>query len=66
LVFGSTGVQRLEPWETTGAAYHGATFAAFAAGTAPGRHDEAATAGIERLRTYLSTNYHEQHLYNRT
>ena len=56
----------LEPWETTEAAYHGATFAAFAAGTAPGQHDEAATAGIERLRAYLSTNYHAQHLYNRT
>jgi squalene-hopene/tetraprenyl-beta-curcumene cyclase len=56
----------LEPWETTEAAYHGATFAAFAVGTAPGQHDGAATAGIERLRAYLSTNYHAQHLYNRT
>jgi hypothetical protein len=56
----------LEPWETTEAAYHGATFAAFAAGTAPGQRDEVAAAGIERLRTYLSTNYHAQHLYNRT
>jgi hypothetical protein len=56
----------LEPWETTEAAYHGATFAAFAAGTAPGPHDEAATAGIERLRRYLSGNYPAQHLYNRT
>jgi squalene-hopene/tetraprenyl-beta-curcumene cyclase len=56
----------LEPWETTDAYYHGATFAAFAAGTAPGPHDAAATAGIERLRTYLSSNYQAQHLYNRT
>jgi squalene-hopene/tetraprenyl-beta-curcumene cyclase len=56
----------LEPWETTEAVYHGATFAAFAAGTAPGPRDDAATAGIERLRAYLSTNYHAQHLYNRT
>jgi squalene-hopene/tetraprenyl-beta-curcumene cyclase len=56
----------LEPWETTEAAYHGATFAAFAAGTAPGPHDAVATAGIERLRSYLSTNYQAQHLYNRT
>jgi squalene-hopene/tetraprenyl-beta-curcumene cyclase len=56
----------LEPWETTESAYHGATFAAFAAGTAPGQHDQVATAGIERLRTYLSANYHAQHLYNRT
>jgi squalene-hopene/tetraprenyl-beta-curcumene cyclase len=56
----------LEPWETTEAAYHGATFAAFAAGTAPAQHDEAAIAGIDRLRRYLSSNYAAQHLYNRT
>ena len=56
----------LEPWETTEAAYHGATFAAFAAGTAAGQPDGVATAGIERLRAYLSTNYQAQHLYNRT
>jgi squalene-hopene/tetraprenyl-beta-curcumene cyclase len=56
----------LEPWETTDAAYHGATFAAFAVGTAKGQHDAAATAGIERLRSYLSANYPAQHLYNRT
>jgi squalene-hopene/tetraprenyl-beta-curcumene cyclase len=56
----------LEPWETTEAAYHGATFAAFAVGTAPGQHDAVATAGIERLRAYLSSNYQAQHLYNRT
>ena len=56
----------LEPWETTEAAYHGATFAAFAVGTAAGKPDAAATAGIERLRAYLSSNYQAQHLYNRT
>jgi squalene-hopene/tetraprenyl-beta-curcumene cyclase len=56
----------LEPWETTEAAYHGATFAAFAVGTAPSQHDEVAAAGIERLRAYLSANYQAQHLYNRT
>jgi squalene-hopene/tetraprenyl-beta-curcumene cyclase len=56
----------LEPWETTEAAYHGATFAAFAAGTAPGPRDAAATAGADRLRAYLSSNYPAQHLYNRT
>jgi squalene-hopene/tetraprenyl-beta-curcumene cyclase len=56
----------LEPWETTEAVYHGATFAAFAAGTAPGPRDAAAAAGVERLRGYLSANYAAQHLYNRT
>jgi len=56
----------LEPWETTEAVYHGATFAAFAVGTAPDQHDAGATAGIERLRAYLASNYQAQHLYNRT
>jgi squalene-hopene/tetraprenyl-beta-curcumene cyclase len=56
----------LEPWETTEAAYHGATFAAFAVGTAPSQHGEVAAAGIEHLRAYLSSNYQAQHLYNRT
>jgi len=56
----------LEPWETTEAAYHGATFAAFAVGTAPSQHAEAAAAGIEHLRAYLSSNYPAQNLYNRT
>jgi squalene-hopene/tetraprenyl-beta-curcumene cyclase len=56
----------LEPWETTEAVYHGATFAAFAVGTAPDQHDAVATAGIERLRAYLSSNYQAQHLCNRT
>lgn len=56
----------LEPWETTEAVYHGATFAALAAGTAAGPRDAVATAGIERLRAYLSSNYRAQHLYNRT
>jgi squalene-hopene/tetraprenyl-beta-curcumene cyclase len=56
----------LEPWETIEAAYHGATFAAFAVGTAPSPHDQVAVAGIERLRAYLSSNYPAQNLYNRT
>ncbi|HKS91304.1 MAG TPA: hypothetical protein VJQ83_05195 [Tepidiformaceae bacterium] len=56
----------LEPWETVDSGYHGATYAAFAVGTAKGQHDAAATAGIARLRSYLSTNYESQHLYNRT
>jgi squalene-hopene/tetraprenyl-beta-curcumene cyclase len=56
----------LEPWETSEAAYHGAAFAALAAGAAPGPHDPVATAGMERLRAYLSSNYQAQHVYNRT
>jgi squalene-hopene/tetraprenyl-beta-curcumene cyclase len=56
----------LEPWETVDSGYHGAAYAAFAVGTAKGQHDAAATAGIARLRSYLSANYEGQHLYNRT
>jgi squalene-hopene/tetraprenyl-beta-curcumene cyclase len=56
----------LEPWETVESGYHGAAYAAFAIGTAKGQHDAAATAGIARLRSYLSANYEAQHLYNRT
>src|SRR5688500_17286588 len=57
----------LEPWETVDAVYHGAAYAAFAVGTAKGRRDDAAaTAGIARLRSYLSANYEAQHLYIRT
>jgi len=57
----------LEPWETVDSEYHGAAYAAFAVGTAKGRRDDAAaTAGIARLRSYLSANYESRHLYNRT
>jgi squalene-hopene/tetraprenyl-beta-curcumene cyclase len=56
----------LEPWETTGAEYHGAAFAALAAGAAKGQPEAAATAGMARLASYLSSNYQAQPLYNRT
>jgi squalene-hopene/tetraprenyl-beta-curcumene cyclase len=57
----------LEPWETVDSNYHGAAYAAFAVGTAKGRHDDAAaTAGLARLRSYLSANYEAQNLYNRS
>jgi squalene-hopene/tetraprenyl-beta-curcumene cyclase len=56
----------LEPWETVDSIYHGAAYAAFAVGTAKAQRDAAATAGIARLRSYLSANYEAQHLYNRT
>jgi squalene-hopene/tetraprenyl-beta-curcumene cyclase len=56
----------LEPWETEDSGFHGAAYAAFAVGTVKAPQDEAATAGIARLRSYLSQNYETQHLYNRT
>ena len=59
----------LEPFESVDAAYHGATLAALAVGTAPGLStDQAAqaSAGIERLRGYLKQQYRPQSLFNRT
>jgi squalene-hopene/tetraprenyl-beta-curcumene cyclase len=58
----------LEPYETTDAVYHGATLAAMAAGTVPGKGastDAVATAGIERLRAYLHDNFAAQRRFNK-
>ena len=57
----------LEPFESVNAPYHGATLAALAVGTARGMAtDQAAKAGIEKLRGYLTENYVQQSLFNRT
>jgi len=53
----------LEPFETTGGAYQGATLAAFAVGTAV---SDSLPQGIERLRGYLKAGYGSQTLFNRT
>jgi hypothetical protein len=57
----------LEPFETIDAAYHGATLAALAVGTAtlPSQTTDGAP-GIEKLRAYLIENYSSQSLFNRT
>ncbi|MGE0816120.1 MAG: hypothetical protein AB7O28_15105 [Vicinamibacterales bacterium] len=58
----------LEPYETTDAAFHGATLAAMAAGSVPGRAasaDAAGRAGIERLRTYLHDRLPAQRRFNK-
>jgi hypothetical protein len=65
----------LEPFETTDAAYFGATLAALAIGIGPGSSpgadatrlapDETNT-GIEKLRRYLKTQFASQSLFNRT
>jgi squalene-hopene/tetraprenyl-beta-curcumene cyclase len=58
----------LEPYETPDAAFHGATLAALAAGSDPGRRasaDAAGQTGITRLRAYLRTQHASQHLFNR-
>ncbi|MFN7977360.1 MAG: hypothetical protein U0P30_04435 [Vicinamibacterales bacterium] len=58
----------LEPYETTDAAYHGATLAAMAAGSSPGRNaskDAAGTAGLARLRAYLHDQLPSQRRFNK-
>jgi squalene-hopene/tetraprenyl-beta-curcumene cyclase len=59
----------LEPFEAPDAVFHGATVAAFAAGSAPGMaasRTDAGTAGRARLVRYLSTQVSSQRLFNRT
>jgi hypothetical protein len=57
----------LEPYETTDAVYHGATLAAMAAGSSPGRNgssDAKGKAGVDRLRAYLHDNLAAQRRFN--
>jgi squalene-hopene/tetraprenyl-beta-curcumene cyclase len=67
----------LEPWESSGARYFGASLAAIAAGTAPGGYnslassrrqpgeDSQADKNLAMLRDYLRTHLPEQNLNNR-
>lgn len=58
----------LEPYETTDAVYHGATLAAMAAGSTPGRsasRDAVGTAGLEKLRAYLHDGLPRQRRFNK-
>ena len=56
----------LEPNESREAAYHGATLAALAAGTVPGRGGAGDGArSLEKLRGYLNGNYAGQNLHHR-
>jgi hypothetical protein len=58
----------LEPYETIDAAFHGATLAAMAAGSAAGTEatrDHAGQAGLAKLRAYLHANLDSQRLFNR-
>ena len=56
----------LEPFETVDGAYYGATLAALAIGTAPGKRSDAeAKAGAAKLRRYLQVQYATQRLFNR-
>lgn len=60
----------LQPWESTGARYFGATLAALAVGTAPGSAAPGSGKGDDRpvqaLRAYLRAHRAEQNLHNRT
>lgn len=58
----------LEPYETTEAVYHGATLAAMAAGTSPGKNastDAAGTAGVAKLRAFLHDRLATQSRFNK-
>lgn len=58
----------LEPYESADAVYHGATLAAMAAGTSPGKNasrDAAGTAGVAKLRTYLHDQLPSQRRFNK-
>jgi squalene-hopene/tetraprenyl-beta-curcumene cyclase len=59
----------LEPFESAGATYYGATLAALAVGAAggsPALSSPEATAGMNKLRAYLTERYAGQNLFNRT
>jgi squalene-hopene/tetraprenyl-beta-curcumene cyclase len=59
----------LEPWESVGARYFGASLAAIAVGTAPGYYtrgnDAMLDQKVELLCSYLKNRIDDQHLYNR-
>lgn len=59
----------LEPWESKGARYFGASLAAVAVGTAPGYLDSETDEDVKRrvglLRTYLRDKLGSQNLYNK-
>ncbi len=59
----------LEPFESLDAAYHGATLAVLAVGSAPAYSTSQASdakVGTEKLRGYLKEKYASQSLFNRT
>lgn len=57
----------LEPWESDGAPYFGAAMAIAAVSAAPGGYADSpdAQAGLSRLRTYITSNFDRQNLFNR-
>jgi hypothetical protein len=58
---------KLEPWESTGSAFFGATLAAIAVGDAPGGYaaDSAIRDRVDALRAFLQKNVDTTHLFNR-
>ena len=59
---------KLEPWESTGSAYFGATLAAIAVGGAPAGYasDSTIRDRVDALRAFLQRNADTTHLLNRT
>jgi squalene-hopene/tetraprenyl-beta-curcumene cyclase len=57
----------LEPWESPGAPFMGATLAATAVGMAPGGYASSAeaTEGLTRLRAFLGRGFATQNLFNK-
>src|SRR5689334_23752095 len=58
---------KLEPWESTGSAFFGATLAAIAVGDAPEGYaaDSAIRDCVDALRGFLQRNADTTHLFNR-
>ncbi len=58
---------KLEPWESTGSSFFGATLAAIAVGDAPGGYaaDSAVRDRVEALRGFIQRNVDTTHLFNR-
>ena len=57
----------LEPWESDGAPYFGAAMAVAAVAAAPGGYADSvdARAGLSRLRTYITSYFDRQNLFNK-
>jgi len=58
---------KLEPWESTGSSFFGATLAAIAVGEAPGGYaaDSSVRERVDALRAFIQRNVDTTHLFNR-
>ena len=58
---------KLEPWESTGSSFFGATLAAIAIGEAPGGYaaDSSVRERVDAVRAFIQRNVDTTHLFNR-